>query len=170
MRLQTGRNYITLEDVPIVVKTVLSTAHIDRVSAFSLLISMPDGKLTTSQIMKFLNKSKHSALKTMTEFKAIGLADMNDIQIDGISEVTGIPYKTYSKQITLKEEFKWFLEEEFDKLRQGFVATDNRAYMNLDKNKEKDKKEKGRTKSGGSAVQNREGTLPFFISGLFTIS
>ena len=91
--LQTGRNYIILEDVPIVVKTVPSTAHIDRVSAFSLLISMPGGKLTTSQIMKFLNKSKHSALKTMTEFNAIELADMNDIQIDGISEVTGIPIR-----------------------------------------------------------------------------
>lgn len=44
---------------------------------------MPGGKLTTAQIMKFLNKSKHSALKTMTEFKAIGLADMHDIQTEG---------------------------------------------------------------------------------------
>jgi hypothetical protein len=162
--LQTGRNYITLEDVPIVVKTVLSTAHIDRVSAFSLLISMPNGKLTTAQIMEFLNKSKHSAIKTMTEFKAIGLADMYDIQIDGINEDTGIPYKTHSKQIALKEEFKWFLEEEFDKLRQGFVATDNRAYMNLDKKekaKEDESEESEKSKEGGARVQNRGGTLTF---------
>jgi hypothetical protein len=158
--LQTGRNYITEEDVPIVVKTVLSTAHIDRVSAFSLLISMPNGKLITAQIMEFLNKSKHSALKTMTEFKAIGLVDMYDIQIEGINEHTGIPFKTFSKQITLKEDFKWFLSKEFDKLRQGFVATDNRAYMNLDK-KEKAKENKSEGEEEVPRVQNREGTFTF---------
>ena len=27
-----------------------------------------------------------------------------------------------TKQITLKEEFKWFLSEEFDKLREGFIV------------------------------------------------
>jgi hypothetical protein len=79
--LTRGRNFITIEDVSIVVKTVLSTAHIDRVAVFSLLISMPKGKLTTDEIMKFLNKSKYYALKTMTEFKAIGLADMDDVDI-----------------------------------------------------------------------------------------
>jgi hypothetical protein len=123
---------------------VLSTAHIDRVAAFSLLISMPKGQLTTAQIVKFLNKAKPTALKIMTEFKAIGLADMDDVIIEGVNPQTGISYKTHSKQITLKEEFKWFLEEEFDKLREGFVATDNRAYMNIDEDateKEKQKQE-----------------------------
>ena len=80
--LQSGRNYVIVEDVPVVVKTVLSRAHVDRVAIFTLLISMKDGKLTTAQIMKFLNKSKHTALKTMTEFKAIGLVEMDEVDID----------------------------------------------------------------------------------------
>jgi predicted transcriptional regulator len=80
--LQRGRKHITLEDVPIVVKTVISTAHIDRVAVFSLLTSLPEGKLTTDQIIKFLNKSRHYALKTMTEFKAIGLVDMDDVNVN----------------------------------------------------------------------------------------
>lgn len=34
-----GRNFVTMEDIPIVVKTVLSTAEIDRVKVFSLLLA-----------------------------------------------------------------------------------------------------------------------------------
>jgi hypothetical protein len=161
--LQTGRNYITVEDVRLVVKTVLSTAHIDRVTVFSLLISMSEGKLTTAQIMQFLNKSKDPALKTMTEFKAIGLVDMDDVTIEGINSQTGIPFKTHSKQITLKEEFKWFLTEEFDRLREGFVATDNRAYMNIgeDEEKEKQRQRQKQELSQEPRRQNSEGTLTF---------
>ena len=31
--------------------------------------------------------------------------------------------------MTLKEDFKWFLTEEFDKLREGFKPTDNSEYI-----------------------------------------
>lgn len=133
--LLTGRNYITIEDIPVVVKTVLSTAQIDRVSVFSLLISMKDAKLTTAQIMRFLNKTKHPALKTMTEFKAIGLVDMYDVEVETQAhKQSGQEYsiKTSTKQIALKDEFKWFLTEEFDQLKQGFVTTDNREYLRED--------------------------------------
>jgi predicted transcriptional regulator len=154
--LQTGRNYITIDDIPVVVKTVLSTAHVDRVATFTLLISMKDGKLSTAQIMEFLNKSKHTALKTMTEFKAIGLVEMDKISIEGKTE-DGIKYKTITEQITLKKEFKWFLSEEFDRLREGFVATDNREYMDLDEDKEK-------VEEGGARVQNCGSTHTIFWS------
>jgi hypothetical protein len=90
----------------------------------------------------------------------------------GISEVTGLPYKTYSKQITLKEEFKWFLEEEFDKLRQGFVATGNRAYMNLDgtrtrtRTKRRKPRRKRRLRRGDRVYKIGRVLSPIFISGL----
>jgi hypothetical protein len=37
--LSKGRNHITLEDVLLIVKTVLSTAQVDRVKIFDLLIA-----------------------------------------------------------------------------------------------------------------------------------
>ena len=64
--LLTGRNYITLEDVPIVAKTVLSTAQTDRVSVFYLLLDN-DGDVSTDDIMTCLSVARPTALRTMTE-------------------------------------------------------------------------------------------------------
>ena len=60
-----GRNYITLEDVPIVVKTAMDSAQIERVSMFNLLIAH-GGKLTTTQILQSLNVARKTVLRTMT--------------------------------------------------------------------------------------------------------
>jgi DUF917 family protein len=38
--LLTGRNYITIEDIPKVVKTVLSTSRVERVKAFIALLDL----------------------------------------------------------------------------------------------------------------------------------
>jgi HTH domain len=117
-----GRNYITIEDIPLVVKVVLSTASIERVTIFDLLLAHK-GKMTTSQIANSLNISHHTAHRTMTELKALGLVDM-----EKESETTNSEY-----QISLDPKFDWFLTKEFLQLREGFVPSDNSEYLNKSK-------------------------------------
>jgi hypothetical protein len=57
--LLTGRNYITLEDILMIIKTALDATSIERVSMFSLLIAH-NGILTTNQVLESLNVSKPS--------------------------------------------------------------------------------------------------------------
>ena len=113
--LLTGRNYITVkDDIPLIVKVVLSTAPMERVPIFDLLLAY-NGTLTTNQITESLNVSDHTAQRTMTEFKALGLVSMQKEPIlctDGITRDSWV--------ISLKEKFNWFLSEEFKSLREGF--------------------------------------------------
>ena len=117
--LSQGRNSITLGDIPLVVKVVLSTASIERVTVFDLLLAYK-GKMTTSQIANSLNISNHTAHRTMTELKALGLVDMTKE-----SEANNSEY-----QITLDPKFDWFLTKEFLQLREGFIPSDNSEYLN----------------------------------------
>jgi hypothetical protein len=80
--LLNGRNYITLEDVRIVVKTAMDSAQIERVSMFYLLIAY-GGILTTTQILQSLNVARKTVLRTMIELKAIGLVDIEDFHEPG---------------------------------------------------------------------------------------
>jgi predicted ArsR family transcriptional regulator len=121
--LSQGRNYIALEDVPLVVKVVLSTASIEKVTIFDLLLAHK-GKMTTSRIANSLNISNHTAHRTMTELKALSLVDMK--------KESGATNSEY--QITLDPEFDWFLAKEFLQLREGFVPSDNSEYLNKSKN------------------------------------
>jgi hypothetical protein len=73
--LSKGRNYITEDDIPVVIHTALSTATIERVRILELLL-VNKGRLTTSQIVYYINTTKPTALRTMTELKAIGLVDL----------------------------------------------------------------------------------------------
>lgn len=88
--LSKGRNYITKEDLSLPIKVVLSTASIDRVNIFDLLIAHK-GFLTTSIIIKSLNISEPTAHRIMTELKAVGLVDMKESET-----------KTEEKEIRLK--------------------------------------------------------------------
>lgn len=106
--LLTGRNYITLDDIPMIIKTALDTAPIERVSLFSLLIAN-NGKLTTNEILQSLNVSRPTALRTMAEFKAIGLVEIEEIVQDGVG--VGRP----SKRMVLNPRFNWFLSDELIK-------------------------------------------------------
>jgi hypothetical protein len=106
--LLTGRNYVTLEDLPMIIKVVLSTAPMERVTVFDILLAN-GGILTTNQVTEFLGISKPTALRTMTELKALCLVNMKD---DGI--------KSNAMVISLNEQFDWFLSEEFKTLREGF--------------------------------------------------
>jgi hypothetical protein len=105
--LSQGRNFITKEDVSIVIKVVLSTASIERVAVFDLLL-VHGGKLQTSVIKESLNVTSSTALRTMTELVAIGLVDNKE---------TG---SSHVNEITLKPEFDWFLTDEFQKLRDDY--------------------------------------------------
>jgi hypothetical protein len=100
--LLTGRNHITLDDISMIIKTALDTAPIERVSLFSLLIAN-NGLLTTTQILQSLKVSRPTALRTMAEFKAIDLVEMEDFREEG--------QNNYSKRIVLNPRFNWFLTD-----------------------------------------------------------
>jgi hypothetical protein len=104
--LLTGLNYITLDDIPMIIKTGLDTAAIERVSMFSLLVAN-NGTLTTDQILDSLRVSRPTALRTMAEFNAIGLVTIENTDEDK----PGRP----SKRMVLNPRFDWFLTDELIK-------------------------------------------------------
>jgi DNA-binding transcriptional ArsR family regulator len=110
-----------------IVKVVLSTAPMERVSIFDTLLAC-NGSLTTNQITEFLDVSKPTALRTMTELKALGLVDMKEQQIQCEDSI-----KRNVMVISLKrEQFGWFLSEEFKTLRQGFKPEESEAEAEQD--------------------------------------
>ncbi len=122
--LSYGRNFITMEDIPIIVKTVLSTAHLDKVGLLFFLISNK-GKATTEEIRKFLNVTRPTALRNMTELEVTKLVDVEEVNVTG--SPTNPPYTT--KSIKLKKKFNWMLDEEFQRLREDFAPVDNREFL-----------------------------------------
>lgn len=131
--LSQGRTNIAMEDILLIIKVALSTAPIDRVNVFNLLI-LHKGTLRTSVIEASLNMSDQTARRTMTELKAIELVDMSK------SEASN-----HELEINLKDTFKWFLTEQFAKLREGFTPTDNSEVLKDDeraREREKSLKEK----------------------------
>jgi hypothetical protein len=115
--LSQGRTWITIEDLPLPIKVVLSTASIDRTNIFRLLIAN-NGILTTTRITESLNTSPHTAHRIMAELKAVELVDLKDTDTE-----------TEQKQITLKQEFDWFLDDEFNTLLEGFKPSDNSEFV-----------------------------------------
>jgi hypothetical protein len=105
--LSQGRNYITIEDISLVIKVVFSTASKERVTIFDLLLNF-GGELTTTQIVDYLNTSPNTAKRTIAELKAIGLVIVEDIKSE-----RGEP----QKRMTLDDQFGWFLSEEFRELK-----------------------------------------------------
>lgn len=106
--LSQGRNYLTEDDISIVIRVVLSTASTERVRIFELLLNF-GGCLTTRQIMDYLNTSAPTAKRTMAELKAIDLVTIESVQSDHGGEP--------QKQIILNDEFDWFLSQEFNDLK-----------------------------------------------------
>jgi predicted DNA-binding transcriptional regulator len=126
--LLTGRNYLTREDLPLIIRVTLSTAPIERVTIFDILLNH-SGVLTVNDITASLGVSEHTARKTMLELKVLGLVDMHEIDRIWSDNIT-----RKMLQITLKDEFNWFLEDEFKRLREGFKPEDNRDYTEDDNN------------------------------------
>ena len=111
-----GRNYVTIEDVPITIKIALSTAQIERVTLFDLLLNHK-GTLKTTEMEQYLNFSPPTIRRIMTEFKAARLVDIGTVGAN------------HEQCMSLKEEFKWFLDDEFKILREDFIPTDYRDFM-----------------------------------------
>lgn len=115
-----GRTYLTMDDIPILIKVVLSTASRERTMIFDLILA-GDGKMTTTQIVKSLNISSSTALRTMAELKALELVSTNfgtdeEYLFEGMENYSNELYK-----ITLHPDFEWFLTDEFRKLREGYI-------------------------------------------------
>jgi hypothetical protein len=77
--------------------------------------------MTTSQIVKSLNISSSTALRTMAELKALELVSGNfgneeEYLCEGMENYSNEQYK-----ITLHPDFEWFLTDEFRKLREGYI-------------------------------------------------
>ena len=116
--LLTGRNYVTTkDDLPLIIKVVLSSAPLERVTIFDVLLNH-NGKLTVNEITKALGVSEPTARRTTTELKALGLVDMDMIECKCSDDIT-----RELLQIKLKDEFSWFISDEFKKLREGFTPS-----------------------------------------------
>jgi hypothetical protein len=124
--LSIGRNYITMDDVKIVAKTVLSTARIERVKTLIALLDTCNDWISTRDLADRLNVARSTAFRLMIEFKAIELGD--------IEETNEIEYTENNNPATiriirLKKDFEWFQSPEFKWLRDNFNPIDNRKYM-----------------------------------------
>ena len=106
-----GRNYISIEDIPILVQTVLSTAPKERVMVFNLLLNTK-GEVASSEIDLYLNMSRPTALKTMTELKILGL-----VEIIKQSDAPNSP-----QSVRLKKEYEWVLTNQFRILKSGNIS------------------------------------------------
>src|SRR5215212_1174820 len=104
-----------MQDIPLLIKVVLSTASKERIILFDHLLEN-DGKLDTISIKDHLIIAKKTALKTMTELTILGVTDRLEMQNNnGDSSSNNNAF-----QIQLKDEFKWFLSDEFKELRGNF--------------------------------------------------
>lgn len=97
-----GRNYITDEDLKVVIPVALSSASKDRVGLFRRLLES-NGKQNTEQFMEKSQVSKSTALKEMKSLTILGLVDSYE------EESSTKPVNA----IKLKQEYNWFLSQEF---------------------------------------------------------
>ena len=101
-----GRNYLIKEDVKLIIEVALSTTRVQRYKILNLLLK-DGGELLTSKIVDELKISEPTARKTMRELDALGIVKV--INFDG--------YANSELKIKLSNDFKWFLSEEFQNLR-----------------------------------------------------
>jgi transcriptional regulator TrmB len=124
--LNTGRNYITIDDIPIVAKTVLSTARIERVKAFIALLDN-NGTVSAKELASELGISRSKAYRIMVELQAIGLVEVEESSLAEYTE-SGNPAMIKIMRL-VKSDFGWFLTDQFKKIRDNFTPVDNRKYI-----------------------------------------
>ena len=122
--LSQGRNHVTKEDVPLIIKVVLSTGPVERVRILDTLIA-DNGDLTTGQITGALSIASQTAKRTMIEITLLGLVNIYpQLGTEDQEQHQGV-----EKKITLRPKFReWLDSKEFKELRKGFVPTDNSEY------------------------------------------
>ena len=104
-----GRNYITKDDLAVVIPTALSSAPRERVELFRQLIEH-EGRLDTKEFMKYAKISRATALKEMEKKHILGLVTKQE------EESTTKPIMT----VKLRNEFDWFLTNEFKQYWMNF--------------------------------------------------
>lgn len=109
--LSQGRNYITIKDIPLIIKVVLSTASRERVILFDQLLKEENALVDSGNLKESLKISKPTALRTMTELSALDL----------VTEISVGDGDNAPKQIMLKDKFSWFTTFEFKQLRNNFA-------------------------------------------------
>jgi DNA-binding transcriptional ArsR family regulator len=115
--LTQGRNYITVNDLHLAIKVALSTASQERIAVLDLLVAKK-GVVTISTIANALSMSKSTALKTMTELEAVGIADIETAEVGG----------NKTKRIVMRKNFTWLYEEEFLRLKGDYSPVDRSRY------------------------------------------
>jgi DNA primase len=109
-----GRNYISRDDLKIIIELALDSAPTIRSMLFKKLLDN-NGELTTGQVEKKLNCSTPTALKEMKCLQILGLVSINIVNDGEVGNT--------EKRIVLKPEFNWFMSIECKKLR-GVTITE----------------------------------------------
>lgn len=112
--LVAGRNKISLDDINIALRVTLDSAPPNRSKIFKALLKN-NGSLMTSEVMDTLQASRPTALRMMKELSILNIVDSSgDLENDSDFEArcSGKP----EQQIFLKNEYAWFISEEFKNL------------------------------------------------------
>ena len=97
-----GRNYITNEDLEIVIHVVMSSIPTDRLRLFEVLLSNK-GIADTKQVENHLSASIATALKEMEKLRVLEIVE--ECKVNGKSKPT--------LAIKLKNEYSWILDDKF---------------------------------------------------------
>lgn len=93
------RNYLTADDLPVVMDLMLSSASKERIDLLKLLIRK-NGQVTTDEFLEERGGTRTTALKTMKQLVILGLVD--EVMVPATTK--------HCKAIRLKEQFRWILE------------------------------------------------------------
>lgn len=103
-----GRRQINEDDVRLAIDLAFNSIPNDRKLLLELLLDN-EGKASTSDIIKRLEVSKPTALALMEVFRVLKIVTMDQ------------EASYQEKLITLKDDYGWFLTEEFRDLRENFI-------------------------------------------------
>lgn len=98
-----GRNYITEDDLNVIVLTVMNSAQKFRTKLFRGVVGN-NGVVTTSDVERILECSKPTAIEEMEKFRLLGIGYISD----GSEDEVGRP----EKQLSINSEFGWFISDE----------------------------------------------------------
>jgi hypothetical protein len=103
-----GRTQISKEDLKFIIELTIDSAPSIRAKMFRKLIEH-SGAMTTSEVEKEIGCSKPTALAEMEKLKILNICN--------ISKVDDHELGGQENKITLIDDFKWFLSEEFNEIR-----------------------------------------------------
>lgn len=99
-----GRNFVTVDDLEVVVHVALSSAPRDRLDMLFFLIEN-NGKINTNQFMKDIEATRATALKNMELLSRLGIAEK--AKEPSLTKPLNV--------LKLKAYYNWFLTDEFKK-------------------------------------------------------